>query len=97
MEQAYGSKTGVYSGSMADDYRQFLLKDPEDMAKYTATGACNNFLSNRLSWFYNLKGPSITMDSACSSSITALHTACQGLRDGDSDMVCFICHLYSGH
>ena len=87
LKQASGSKTGVYSGSMADDYKQLLFKDPENMPKYTITGTANNFLSNRLSWFYNFKGPSVTIDSACSSSLEALHIACQGLREGDTDMV----------
>ena len=44
-------------------------------------------LANRLSWFYNLSGPSMNLDSACSSSLMALDMACRSLRDGDADMV----------
>ncbi|KAK9413400.1 hypothetical protein SUNI508_02599 [Seiridium unicorne] len=86
MRQAYGSKTGVYSGSMADDYKQVMLKDIDDIPKYTATGVVMNMIANRISWFYNFSGPSINVDSACSSSLMALDFACQGLRSGACDM-----------
>ena len=72
---------------MSDDYKMMLTKDLDDMPKYAATGASTNFLANRLSWFFNVTGPSISMDSACSSSLAALDIACQGLRNGDSSMV----------
>nr|QEE83323.1 polyketide synthase 2122 [Alternaria oxytropis] len=42
--------------------------------------------SNRLSWFYNLRGPSLTVDTACSSSLTAFHLACQSIRTGEAEM-----------
>lgn len=54
---------------------------------YAATGLANSILANRVSWFFNLKGPSINLDTACSSSLTALHLACQDLRTGTTDMV----------
>jgi acyl transferase domain-containing protein len=44
-------------------------------------------LANRISWFFDLTGPSITLDSACSSSLMALDFACQGLRCEDTNMV----------
>ena len=87
MESVYGSKTGVYSGSMADDYKHLVTKDVDDLPKYAATGVSVNMIANRLSWFFNLKGPSVNLDSACSSSLMALDFAVQGLRNGDSDMV----------
>jgi acyl transferase domain-containing protein len=40
-------------------------------------------LSNRLSYFYDLSGPSFTVDTACSASLVALHLACQSLRAGE--------------
>lgn len=88
LSKASGTKTGVYTGSMADDYRFTSLKDPEDLPKYAVTGTAMSLLANRLSWFFNLGGPSINLDSACSSSLMALDIACQGLRNGDSSMVC---------
>jgi acyl transferase domain-containing protein len=86
MEKVSGSKTGVYSGSMTDDYKHIITKDVDNLPKYTATGVTSNMIANRLSWFYNLLGPSINMDSACSSSLMAFDFACQGLRNRDCDM-----------
>ena len=89
MESVYGSKTGVYTGSMADDYKHLVTKDVDDLPKHCATGVSANMMANRLSWFFCFTGPSINLDSACSSSLMALDFAVQGLRNGDSDMVCF--------
>ena len=88
MEKVSGSKTGVYTGSMGDDYKLLSsARDLEDVPIYSATGSAASMLANRLSWFFNLTGPSINLDSACSSSLMALDFACQGLRNGDSSMV----------
>lgn len=89
MEKVYGSKTGVYSGSMADDYQQLMAKDIDTIPKYAASGVAKTMVANRVSWFYNLHGPSISMDSACSSSLMAFDFACQGLRNRDCSMVSF--------
>ncbi|QSZ30461.1 hypothetical protein DSL72_000015 [Monilinia vaccinii-corymbosi] len=86
MEKISGSKTSVHSASFCDDYKTLITKDPEDMPKHTALGLAFSILANRLSWFFNLKGPSVQMDSACSSSLMALDSACQALRNGDSKM-----------
>lgn len=53
---------------------------------YSATGTSVSLASNRLSWFYDLKGPSLTVDTACSSSLTAFHLGCQSLRTGEAEM-----------
>ena len=90
MESVYGSRTGVYSGSMADDYKHLVTKDADDLPKYAATGMAVNMIANRLSWFYDFIGPSVNLDSACSSSLMALDFAVQSLRNRDCDMVCFI-------
>lgn len=64
-----------------------VVKDPEILPKYAVTGLAMSLLANRLSWFFNLSGPSVNLDSACSSSMMALDLACQGLRNRDSTMV----------
>ena len=87
MESANGSKTAVYSGCMTDDYRHLVCHDAESIPKYAAVGSTMSMLANRLSWFFNLTGPCVNLDSACSSSLMALDMACQGLRNGDSNMV----------
>lgn len=74
-------------GNSARDYEALLLRDPEMPAKYVGTGIGTSMLANRVSWFYDLRGPSIALDTACSSSLSALHLACQSLRDRESCMV----------
>ncbi|KAF2864665.1 hypothetical protein BDV95DRAFT_508906 [Massariosphaeria phaeospora] len=80
------SKTGVFCGTFTDDYRISTFKDVAAMPKHAATGIGQNFTANRLSWAFNLKGPSLQIDTACSSSMIALDLACQSLRSGDSTM-----------
>lgn len=87
MEKANGTKTGVYTGCMTDDYKQITSHDIDHAPKYAVLGTTMSMLANRLSWFFNFHGPSVSLDSACSSSLMALDMACQGLRNKDSDMV----------
>ena len=87
MEKVAGSRTSVHIGSFTRDYSMILHKDPELPTKYSLTSLEASMLANRISWFYDLVGPSVTLDTACSSSLMALHMACQSLRDGESTMV----------
>ena len=87
LAKVFGSKTSVYTGSFADDYKNMMARDLETLPKYAVTGSSMTMLANRLSWFYNLTGPSVNLDSACSSSLIALDVACQGIRNGDANMV----------
>lgn len=82
-----GSDTAVYSGSMTNDYELLSTRDIYDMPHNSATGNGRTMLANRLSWFFDLQGPSIMMDTACSSSLTAVHLAAQALRSGECGMV----------
>ena len=86
LDRANGSNTSVHTGCFTDDYKLQLLKDTEQIPTYAATGASLAMLANRLSWFFNLSGPSMNIDSACSSSGIALDHACQLLRNKDCDM-----------
>lgn len=79
-----GSKTAVYVGLMCTDYDSLLLRDTDSMPKYHATGVSRSLMSNRISYFFDWRGPSMTIDTACSSSLVALHQAVQVLRSGDS-------------
>ena len=87
MEKCCGTETSVYMSSFCDDYKDLVTSDPEQDAVYSATGLASSMLANRVSWFFDLHGPSTQLDSACSGSLTALHIACQGLRDGEAAMV----------
>lgn len=84
---ALGTKTSVYVGCFTREYEQLLGRDGEMDLKYIATGTGTAMLSNRLSWFYDFRGPSLTIDTACSSSLNACHLACASLRSGESSMV----------
>ena len=86
-ESIAGSNTGVFVGGATSDYDHLLLEDVQTTPMYTALGCEPSILSNRLSYFFDLRGPSLTLDTACSSSLVALHMACQSLRSGESSQV----------
>ncbi|KAE8353277.1 hypothetical protein BDV28DRAFT_110952 [Aspergillus coremiiformis] len=86
MEKIANSRTSVHTGSFGDDYKAFLTKDPQFGGQYSASSVSPNMIANRISWFFNLRGESLNIDTACSSTLVAFHTACQGLRDGDADV-----------
>ena len=84
MEGIQGSQTSVFVGSMTADYTDIQMRDTETMPRYAVTGTARSLLSNRVSYFFDLKGESMTIDTACSSSLVALHQAVQSLRSGHS-------------
>lgn len=84
MKELVGSDTSVYMGSFCRDWTDILNRDIETLPFYQATGTGQALLANRVSYFYDLKGPSVSIDTACSSSLVALHLACQSLRSGES-------------
>ncbi|KAI3343756.1 polyketide synthase [Ustulina deusta] len=86
LETAAGTQTGVYVGCFSSDYRSIMEKDLDQDLKYAATGNVVSMLSNRISWFYDLRGPSLTIDTACSSSLVAMHQACNSLKLGETSM-----------
>ncbi|KAJ6105499.1 Acyl transferase/acyl hydrolase/lysophospholipase [Penicillium capsulatum] len=86
MGDTIASRTSVFVSGFNHDYLGILNSDPETTAKYKPTGVTNAILSNRVSWFFDFKGPSMTIDTACSSSLVALHLAVQSLRCRESDM-----------
>lgn len=81
-----GRNVGVFVGGYSPDYSALAQKDTMTTPMYLATGTSLALLSNRISYFFDLRGPSITVDCACSSSLVALHLACQSLRSGESNM-----------
>jgi hybrid polyketide synthase/nonribosomal peptide synthetase ACE1 len=84
MEKLRGSDTAVYVGMMCDDYNTMLVRDWESLPRYAATGLERAVVSNRVSYFFDWHGPSMTIDTACSSSMVALDMAVQALRSGKS-------------
>ena len=85
LEQLKNTQTGVFVGSWLRDYHLHLERDPENAPMYESTGTAAAIVSNRISHFYDLKGPSFTVDTACSSSLVALHQALLSMKNGDAD------------
>ncbi|KAE8362260.1 hypothetical protein BDV27DRAFT_166330 [Aspergillus caelatus] len=83
LEDLSGSSTGVFCGVMCDDYRSMVFRDLDTLPRYAATGTSQAIVANRISYFFNLRGPSITVDTACSSSLVAVHLAARALADRD--------------
>ncbi|MFI5585379.1 beta-ketoacyl synthase N-terminal-like domain-containing protein [Amycolatopsis sp. NPDC051758] len=80
-----GSRTGVYTGIATHDYGHLTMTGGEPDL-WTATGAAGSIAANRLSYVYDLRGPSMAVDTACSSSLVAVHHAVRALRDGEADL-----------
>lgn len=88
LEAQEGARTGVFVGGFCLDHL-LQINHPANRSlasSHSATSATMTILSNRLSYAFNLRGPSFTLDTACSSSLVALHCACQSLRSGETTM-----------
>uniref|UniRef100_UPI00117CDC01 type I polyketide synthase n=2 Tax=Streptomyces barkulensis TaxID=1257026 RepID=UPI00117CDC01 len=82
-----GSGTGIFVGAIWDDYARLLHEyGPGAVDHYTLTGLQRGIIANRVSYALGLRGPSMTLDSAQSSSLVAVHTACAALRAGECDV-----------
>lgn len=80
------SDTAVYVASFSRDYDRLMYKDISSIPKHHMVGTGDTILSNRISHIFDLRGPSMTIDTACSGSLVALHQACQSLRTCESSM-----------
>ncbi|WP_180929722.1 SDR family NAD(P)-dependent oxidoreductase [Streptomyces sp. AJS327] len=81
-EELAGTRTGVFVGAVSGDYgRRVTVPGPA-----TATGLNQNFIAARLAQVYDLRGPHLVVDTACSSALTALHLGMRSLQAGESEM-----------
>jgi acyl transferase domain-containing protein/NADPH:quinone reductase-like Zn-dependent oxidoreductase/acyl carrier protein len=80
-----GEEVGVFVGASAQDYGNSKLFDIASGDQYFATGNTLSLISNRISYIYDLRGPSFTVDTACSSSLVALNEAVTAIRSGRID------------
>ena len=81
-----GSPTGVFVGVSANDYSQLQHTSPDSISAYTNIGGALSIAANRISYVFDLRGPSMAVDTACSSALVALHQACQSLRSGETTL-----------
>ncbi len=80
-----GTEVGVYIGACQVEYGHRFGIDHAVADSHFATGTALSVVSNRLSYVFDLQGPSMTIDTACSSSLVALHQAVEALRNGRID------------
>lgn len=85
-QQMRGGKTGVFIGASSWDYSTIQAKEWRSFDFFTLGGGVLSNLSNRLSYLFDLRGPSCTIDTACSSSLVAVHQACESIRRGGCSM-----------
>jgi acyl transferase domain-containing protein/acyl carrier protein len=81
-----GTKTGVFIGISINEYSQLQFSDPSLITSHSGTGSALSIAANRISYFFDFRGPSMAIDTACSSSLAAVHLACQSLRSGECKM-----------
>jgi acyl transferase domain-containing protein len=81
-----GSNTGVFAGVYQADYSAFQFDDLDKVDAYVASGLSHAIVANRVSFLFDLRGPSLAIDTACSSSLVAFHLACQSLRRQECNM-----------
>jgi len=81
-----GGSVGVYVGVSNNDYAFLAISDPTVAHPYAITGNATSIIANRVSYFYDFRGPSVAVDTACSSSLVAIHQAVQALRNGEADV-----------
>ncbi|KAL8922238.1 MAG: hypothetical protein Q9208_005317 [Pyrenodesmia sp. 3 TL-2023] len=78
-----GSNAGVFAAGVDSEYNLLMAEDMPTSSKYMALGNASSMFANRLSYFFGLSGPSITVDAACASSSYAIHLACQSITAGE--------------
>lgn len=88
VESLQGSDTGVYIGcfNLDNTLSQLEALNRHWINSNTSTSGSMTLLSNRISHVFDFRGPSVSMDTACSASLVALHYACQGLLNGDCSL-----------
>lgn len=83
LDDIAGTKTAVFAACFTADFQQMCFKEPAFRHSLAATGVDPGILSNPISHVFNLRGPSIVVNTACSSSVYALHNASNALRNGE--------------
>lgn len=98
--QLAGTDCAVFVGISGIDYGLRVMDDMATINSHTMTGNTLSIAANRLSYMYDLRGPSMAVDTACSSSLVALHQACNAIANGEASMamvggVNLLLHPYS--
>jgi acyl transferase domain-containing protein/NADPH:quinone reductase-like Zn-dependent oxidoreductase/NAD(P)-dependent dehydrogenase (short-subunit alcohol dehydrogenase family)/SAM-dependent methyltransferase/acyl carrier protein len=88
LDLEHGTDLGVFVGISHNEYQgiQGTPWEHSGIGPHSPTGCAHSIAANRISYCFNLRGPSIAMDTACSSALTAVHAACEHIRMGRGDM-----------
>ncbi|RWA08359.1 hypothetical protein EKO27_g6749 [Xylaria grammica] len=89
-ESLRGSRTGVFGTYMMDDFMAISTRDPDQLPRQAATGLAPMMIPNRVSWYFGLQGPSVLVETGCSSAMVAIDMACNAMRSGDADMALIV-------
>ncbi|MCV3213932.1 acyltransferase domain-containing protein [Plectonema radiosum NIES-515] len=81
-----GANVGVFIGVCNSDYKELLEKNLDNIEGHISTGTYTSIIPNRLSYFFNFRGPSVAVDTACSSSLVAIHNAIYSLKEDECEM-----------
>lgn len=81
----WGKNIGVFIGFQFNDYQE-LLQEQGDISPQLVVGNAHAILANRISYYMNFRGPSESIDTACSSGLVAIHRAVQSIQSGESEM-----------
>lgn len=84
VEQLEGSNCAVYVGIGSNEHMFKYINDCSVTYSHMMLGSCMSIAANRISYMFNLRGPSVSIDTACSSSMVALHQACKSIWSGES-------------
>ncbi|KFZ17687.1 hypothetical protein V501_01603 [Pseudogymnoascus sp. VKM F-4519 (FW-2642)] len=77
-----GTNIGCFVGVWGGDWQEIMMRDPQRTGRFCIPGSGDFAVSNRISYEYDLKGPSMTLKTGCSSSLIALHQACEAIHSG---------------
>ncbi|KAH1303021.1 Non-reducing polyketide synthase pyr2, partial [Aspergillus fumigatus] len=86
MDALQGSMTGVFCGALRNDYSQIQTMDPQALPAYMVTGNSPSIMANRISYYFDWRGPSMTVDTGCSSSLLAVHLGVEALQNDDCSL-----------
>ncbi|KAF7532113.1 hypothetical protein G7054_g8247 [Neopestalotiopsis clavispora] len=86
IESLAGTNTSVYAGTFNKDYHEIQTKDAEVLPHAFLAGTGTAMISNRISHFFDLQGPSMSIDTGCSAGMVVVHQGCQSIRTGESDI-----------
>ncbi|MBU3198525.1 SDR family NAD(P)-dependent oxidoreductase [Clostridium estertheticum] len=86
-EKLVGSRTGIFVGFGSDrDYKKMITDVDKESIALSVPGNIRPFIASRLSYLMNFRGPSMMIDTTCSSSLVATHVACQSIRNGECEL-----------